>query len=307
MTDETPDRRSRDGTRRQFLRGIGTLGVGALGLPLLSRDGAAESGGSGDSGNSAAAPEKFRVTGREVVKTQIRPDAVTVTKRKISDDLRRRYGITPPVLETTETFDRPKPREDDLPLRDARTDEREWDTHYAKEDEWKAHFEGAGDVSAAYHAPAEEDHPYGIWEYEAVDGGYETAAPMNVISEQSASDVAGVLTSNGWTDSVVQYNRHAWNSASHQFEQQHKSVATGTFGFLGRKHLKMWEFEGYVSGSAHIDSSAPHEATSFEDAEHAIEGVFDDASGWYGYDDYYAMDNGYALDHDSHATKLIEY
>jgi hypothetical protein len=302
MTDETPDRRSRGG-RRQFLKGIGTFGVGALGLPLLSRGGAAASGDS----ESGAAPEKFRVTGKEVVQTKIRPDSVTFEKRKISDDLRRRYGISPPVLTKTESVERPAPEKDDLPLRDTRTVEREWNTYYAKEDEWKAYFESGGDLGAEYLDPAEEDHPYGIWEYEAVDGGYETAAPMNIISEQSKGDVAGVLTSNGWTDNVVQYNRHAYNSATNQFEQQHKSVATGTFGFLGRKHLKMWEFEGYVSGSAHIDSSVPHEATSFEDAEQAIENTFDDASGWYGYDDYYYMDNGYQLDHDSYATKLIKY
>ncbi|MFC7079873.1 hypothetical protein [Halorussus caseinilyticus] len=298
MTDETPDRRSRGGSRRQFLKGIGTLGVGSLGLPLLSSDGRAESG--------PAAPEKFHVTGREVIKAKIRPDTVTVTKRKSSDDLRRRYGISPPVLTKTETFDRPNAEEDDLPLRDTQTVEQDWNTYYAKEDEWKDHFQPTG-VSTQSHAPAEEDHPYGIWEYEAVDGGYETAAPMNIISEQSTGDVADVLTSDGWTTSVVQYDRYAWNSGIGEFQTQHKSAATGTFGFLGRKHLKMWFFDGYLSGSAHIDSSAPHEATSFDDAEQAIENTFDDASGWYGYEDYYYMDNGYQLDHDSYATKLIKY
>ncbi|NEU56407.1 hypothetical protein [Halorussus sp. MSC15.2] len=299
MTDDSPDRPSNDGTRRQFMNGIVSLGLGALGLPLLSESGTAASG--------PAVPEKFRVTGREIVKTKIRPDSVTVTKRKISDDLRRRYGITPPVLTKTETFDRPKAKQDDLPLRDTRTEKRPWDTYYAKEDEWKAHYRKTGGVSVQARDPDEEDHPYGVWEYEAVDGGYETAAPMNVISEQSAADVAGVLTSNGWTDNVVQYNRYAYNSATNQFEQQDKSVATSTFGFLGRNHLKMWEFEGYVSGSAHVDSSVPHEATSFDDAEAAIEDVFDGASNWYGYDDYYDMNNGSQLDHDGSATKLVEY
>ncbi|UPW00504.1 hypothetical protein M0R88_00010 [Halorussus gelatinilyticus] len=299
MTDDSPGRRSSDGTRRRFLKGIGAASAGAFGLPLLSDEGRAAS--------ESRAPEKFRVTGREIVQTKIRPEEVTVRTRKISPDLKKRYGLTPPVLTKTETFRRPKPEADDLPERDTRTDKREWDTYYAKPDEWKDYHQRSGGVGIQSKDPDEENHPYGVWEYEAVDGGYETAAPMNVISERSTGDVAGVLTSNGWTDNVVQYNRHAYNSATNQFEQQDKSVATGTFGFLGRKHLKMWEFEGYVSGSAHVDNSVPHEATSFEDAEQAIEGVFDDASGWYGSKDYYDMNNGYQLDHDNYATKLVEY
>jgi len=296
MTDETPD-----DSRRQFLRGAGALGAGALGVPLLARDGSAQSQ------SDSPGPEAFHVTGREVIEMEVTPDAVTVTKRKISDDLARRYGLTPPVLTTTETFDRPAPEADDLPRRTTKTVEKPWDTYYAKADEWKAHFESTGQVGTEYHDPDEEDQGYGIWEYEAVDGGYETAAPMNVISEQSRGAVADVLTSNGWTDIVVQYDRYAWDSVANAFVQQDKSVATGTFGFLGRKHLKMWEFGGYVTGSAHVDSSVPHEATSFEDAEQAIEGIFDDESGWAGYQDYYYMDNGYQLDHDSYATKLVQY
>ncbi len=299
MTDDSPDRRSSDGTRRQFLQSIGAVSAGAFGLSLVSGEGRAASDSTG--------PEKFRVTGREIVQTKIRPEEVTVRTKKISSDLKKRYGLTPPVLTKTETFQRPKPEADDLPERDTRTDKRKWDTYYAKPDEWKDYHQRSGGVSIQSKDPAEEDHPYGIWDYEAVDGGYETSAPMNVISEQSTGDVAGVLTSNGWTDIVIQYNRYAYNSATNRFEQQDKSVATGTFGFLGRNHLKMWEFEGYVSGSAHTDSAVPHEATAFEDAEQAIEDIFDNASGWYGYKDYYQMDNGYQLDHDSEATKLIKY
>ncbi|WP_115862911.1 twin-arginine translocation signal domain-containing protein [Halorussus litoreus] len=296
MTNDSPD-----DSRRQFLKSAAALGVGALGVPLLSREGSAQSD------SDSPGPEKFRVTGHEIVKMQVTPDSVTIEKRKVSDDLARRYGLTPPVLTTTETFDRPKPEADDLPQRATETTKRPWDTYYAKTDEWKAHFESTRGVGTEDHDPDESDQDYGIWEYEAVDGGYETSAPMNIISEKGANDVAGVLTSNGWTDSVVQYNRYAWNSDTYSFEQQHESVATGTFGFLGREHLKMWEFGGYVSGSAHVDSSVPHEATSFEDAEQSIEGIFDDEAGWSGYQDYYYMDNGYKLDHDSYATKLVKY
>jgi hypothetical protein len=299
MTDDRHRSSSNcDSSRRRFLRGVGALGLAGLGLPALSTSGSASGDDSG--------LEAFRVTGKEIVRTEITPESVTVHKRKISDDLRRRYGLTPPVLTKTESVERPAPGEDDLPERDTTTVEREWDTYYAKEAEWHEYFKG-GEVGAAYHDPVEDQKPYGTWEYEAVDGGYEITAPMNVISEETTGAVTGVLLDAGWTDNVVQYDRHAWNSETYQFETQHKSVATGTFGFLGRHHLKMWEFEGYVSGSAHVDSSAPHEATSFEDAEQEIESIFDDASGWYGYEDYYDLDNGGHLDHDGQATKLINY
>jgi hypothetical protein len=297
MTHGNDDSRSnRESGRRRFLRGVGALGLAGVGLPALSTRG----GASDDSGLDA-----FHVTGREVIRTEITPETVTVHKRKISPDLRKRYGLTPPVLTKTESLERPAPGEDDLPERDTTTVEREWDTYYATEAEWTEYFKGG--VGAEYHDPVEDQKPYGTWEYEAVDGGYEITAPMNIISEETTGAVTNVLTSDGWTDNVVQYDRHAWNSETYQFETQHKSAATGTFGFLGRHHLKMWEFEGYVSGSAHVDSSAPHEATSFEDAEQEIESVFDGNSGWYGYGNYYDLDNGGHLDHDGQATKLIDY
>lgn len=126
MTDEDHDSRSnRESGRRRFLRTVGTLGLAGVGLPALS----GRSGATGDD----SGPEAFRVTGREVIRTEITPETVTVHKRKISEDLRRRYGLTPPVLTKTETLERPAPGEDDLPERDTTTIEREWDTYYAKE------------------------------------------------------------------------------------------------------------------------------------------------------------------------------
>jgi hypothetical protein len=288
-------------SRRSFLRYLGAAASTALTLPLLSGGGAAQ---------PAPAPDEFSVSGHQIRRLEIEPEEVTVHTRKVSSDLTRRYGITPPVLTKTETFERPAPEADDLPRRDSRTIREPWNTYYAKDHEWRAvlgeNTQTAG-VTYTEGTYAEKQNPYGIWEYEAIDGGYEIAAPMNVISPQRLEDVVGVLDSNGWTTYVVQYNRHAWNSATGQFEQQHKSAATGTFGFLGRKHAKFWEFEGYVSCSAHIDDSVPHDAISFEDAEQAIEGVFDGASGWYGYDDYYDTNNGGQLDHDGQATGLFTY
>lgn len=158
--------------------------------------------------------------------------------------------------------------------------------------------------------PAEENHSYGIYEYNTVDGGYEIEAPMNIISPETIPDVAQVLDNNGWTLAVIQHTRYAWNSDTNQFESQHKSAATSPDGFLGRKHLRMWEFGGYVSGSTHVDSGfpdLPHFATSFDEAEQAIEEVLDNVSGWAGYEDWCNLNNGGMLDHGGYATELYKY
>lgn len=298
-TDDTGG--SNGESRRSFLRTLGGAASVFATASLFANGGAAKEG---------PAPDEFAVSGHKIVRAEIRPDEVTVHTRRVSPDLARRYGITPPVLTKSETFDRPNPEADDLPQRDTRTEKRPWNTYYAKEDEWRSVLESRTDAAGLAYTQgtyAEEQNPYGIWEYEAVDGGYEIAAPMNVVSDEAMTDVVNILDSNGWTTYVVQYNRHAWNSETNSFETQHASAATGTFGFLGRKHAKFWEFGGYTSCSAHIDDEVPHDAISFEDAEQAIEGVFDGASGWYGYDDYYDTNNESMRDHDGEATGLFTY
>jgi hypothetical protein len=289
-------------TRRRLLKLTG----GAL----------AVGGASGVASATGPGGTNFRVRGREVKKVKIRPEEVEYRVRKTSPALKERYGFEKGTISKTETYERPKPDEDDLPERDTRTFNRKWDAHIAEPGEWKEAFgeeddEKAGSAtgSAAVGATAlsyrEDDYDFGLYEYEQTDGLYEQVAPMNVISPYAMSSVVNVLTDNGYTGIVVQYNRHAYNSDVGEFQQQHDSAATGTFGFLGRKHAKFWEFGSYVSCSAHVDSSVPHEAISHEDAEQHIEGVFDDAAYWYGDDDYYDVNNGSFLDHDGSATGLF--
>ena len=295
MTDE---KRS---TRRGLLRLTGAAAATAA-VPGVV-------GAAGDGGNGVA--PSFRVRGREIKKAQVRPEEVTVRIRKTSPALKKRYGFEKGTISKTRTFERPEPEADDLPMRDNKTVNKEWDARVAKAGEWKEAFEGgngAASASTAYttsHSYKETNYPYGVYEYEATDGVYEQIAPMNIISPDAMSDVVGTLTSNGYTGYVVQYDRSAFNSETWQFETQHDSAATGPFGILGRKHAKFWEFEGYTSCSAHVDSSIPHEAISHEDAEQHILGKFDDAYGWFGIDDYYDINNGSFLDHDGAASGVF--
>lgn len=312
MRDDTDQSRGGLG-RRKFLQTVAAGAAIPIGVSRASGrvDGAQRA--NAGSGPVPPGPEAFHVRGTQTIRVEITPDALTRHVRKRSPELKRRYDLDPPVLVDVERYERPDPEGDDLPERRTVTRTSPWETYYANEEEWEAYLTGAqvefgtSEVSTADHAPVEEEHPYATWEYNQLDGGYEIEAPMNVISPETIPDVAGVLDDNGWTLAIVQHDRWAWNSATNRFETQHKSAATGTFGVLGRKHVRMWEFEGYVSGSAHVDDEFIHEAISFDDAEQAIEGVFDDEPGWSGFEDYYDLDNGGMLDHDGYATELYEY
>jgi hypothetical protein len=272
--------------RRSFVGLLGAAVVGAAG-PVAADE------------EEDPFPSEYRVSGHKVIRREVTPESVTVHVRKVSDDLQERYGAA--TVERTDTVERENPETDALPERATDTWRRPWETYYATEGEWESYFTGPRTESD--HPPVEGEDPYATWEFEATGDGYDVAAPMNVVTPASMSDVVDVLDDNGYTTSVVQYDRSAWNSETDQFETQHASAATGTFGFLGRKHVKFWEFEGYTSGSAHVDSPVPHEATSFEDAEQHVEDIFDDEGGWTGWDDYYDLNNGGMLDHDGSATR----
>lgn len=299
--------------RRRFLKTAG-LAITSLALPGMA---SAKEGKTTtpEQGQGSSLPSEFYVEGTQTIRTEVTPDEIIRHVQKRSPSLKTRYGLKDPVLEETERIDRENPEEDGLPKRKTYTETRPWKTYYATEEEWSALYNGDAEAAAsadtefsimASQDPAEDNHPYGVYEYNKVSGGYDVEAPMNIISPHTIPDVAQTLDSNGWTLAVIQHDRWAWNSDSNQFEKQHKSAATSTDGTLGRKHIRMWEFGDYVSGSAHVDSAFPHRATSFDDAEAAVEQVFDNASGWSGYDDWYHLDNGGSgmLDHDGEATKL---
>lgn len=298
MDDKKPGSWSRGFSRRNVLKNISAAIATGVGITSAS--------GNAKAVKPLVVPNEYSVTGRQISTVTIKPNSVTLTKKKISADLRRRYGLTPPILSKTTTFDRLDPHNDPYPKQGTETVKRKWDTHYATESEWMEFLSENRSPEFFSPSPGEENHPYGIWEYEQINNGYEIAAPMNLLSEQSPNRIANILTMNSWTTTVIQYNRWAWNSATNAFQTQEKSVATGTFGVLGRKHLRMWQFGGFTSGSAHIDSAVPHTATSYDGAEEAIEQIFDDVNNWQGIHNYYELNNTGQLDHDGKATKIIQ-
>lgn len=286
-------------SRRTFLRALGGS-AGLAATPLLADVGAAA---------DEFSVAEFEVSGTETIRVEIEPDRVTSHVEKRSSDLRERYGIENATVSETETIEREEPRTDDLPREGTRTIRRPWETYYAKEAEWKRLFaRGEEEASASDHEWYEESYPYGIWQYKSTGGGYEVSSPMNIISSESLESVSNTLKiEGGWHTFVADHTRYAWNSSTNRFENQHRSMADASFGVWGRNHLRMWEFEGYTTAQAHIDSPFPHVATSYLEAEREVEEVFDSASGWWGYRDSYTLPNCCPKDHNGYATRPYRF
>lgn len=295
--------------RRNFLKvmsasvaGFGFSGITAAQSDPESRPPWAESQ------DRAPAPAEFHVKGTQTIRVVVTPDEIVRHVQKRSPALKRRYGLEPPVVKATNRRKRLDSNEDVLPKRKTYTKTQGWNTYYAMEDEWSTFYTDAAEnnVSISSHDPSEEYNSYGIWEYNKLSGGYEIVAPMNVISTESLSNVMTVFESaNNWTTLVVQEDRWAWNSDVNTFQKQHNSAATSTEGLFGRHHIRMWEFGGHVSGSAHEDSGFPHSAISYDDAEVKVDEAFDNEGGWWGYDNWYNLSNGGMLDHDGFATGMF--
>lgn len=253
-------------------------------------------------------PDEFAVSGTEHGEVRYEPDRITVHETKRAPELRERYGVG--VIENTETRERPAPENDGYPMRDTVTYKQPWETHVATEDEWTEKYkEAADDVSTQHHAQ-EFDYPYAVWQFKKNDDGYyERNSPINLISPETISDIDHVLyySCSWYTSGIAQYDRYAYNNEVYEFQEQHDASATSRFGTLGRNHVRMWEFNGYVSIQGHIDSSVPHKATSYLDSEREVEECFDDWGGWYGYKDYYDVPNCCPKDHNGYATGLFDY
>lgn len=241
--------------RRDVLRSIG-VAVGSLVGP-----GASEASAKALS----TVPESFRVQGNETVRTHITPNEIQIKRRRVSSNLKERYGRASFV--TTETRPRPENHADDLPQRDTRIARRPWDTYYAKEDEWKGYLikrnKATTEISQkAVGRPA--DCPK--WYYESVASGYERKGPMNIVgmtADKKIDGIVSILQSWGWTDDVIQYNRFAWVPQRAQFEQQHRSAATDPIRPNGGYHVKFWATgDTYTTITAHEDNAIPHKSVS---------------------------------------------
>lgn len=296
-------------TRRTILRSAGVLAGTSAVVPAIA-----------DASDDPLAA--FRVRGRKTTQVTYRPDEITVTIRKQSPDLKRRYDIDPPVYVKEKTFDRHGAEEDGLPERGTDTFREDWDTYLATEDEWRGLGNGRSDdeVSIQHSHSWQEDYwTYAAWIYEQHSCNrcrptYERTSPINVIYDLGGTsidiyDVDDVFDNVGWDAYITEYTRYAWNSITERFVSQQLSRATDQYGALDdRDHVRFWQFGDYVSMQAHRDTGGyPHTVDSYEEAEGLVRYIFDNA-GWYLHSkSYYPLYNNKDPDHDGYASRITRW
>lgn len=281
-------------TRRSFARSIAAGGALLMGTSV----------GSASSTQSNRGPDKedFRVEGKQIFRRKVRPKSVELKVTKVSQDLKERYGRK--ALQETVEHERPNPDEDHLPERSpTEVEQKPWDSYVAAEDEWAALRRTESESSEGVESAYGPRYPSSLPKYyhNNVDGLWELKGPINILSYNTdfsdAGDLAAAIAARGgsWTNRVVDSKRYALYNGT--YRRQDAAAATGTFGFRGRKHIRIWDAGDYIMGAAHIDSSYPHKATSYIKAEYALHDVVG------GYRDHYRAYND-KKDHNGLVTRL---
>lgn len=286
-------------TRRDVLRSIGATAGILIGSGTAIDEVSAET--------VPTTPETFRVQGQEIITTYITPDEIQIKRRRVSPDLKERYGQA--ALVTTETHPRPEDHDNDLPQRDTRTIRQEWDTYYAKKDEWTEYLTERDKIASEISTMAldrPDDCP--MWYHENVDGGFERKGPMNLVGITMNGEIDGLITvlqeEGGWSSIVVQYNRFAWVPQNSQFEMQHRSAATSSLRLLGGYHAKFWKTGNYITTTAHEDNEVKHEAISFNTAEFEMVDIFNQYSESNAIKNRYNFNNNGYLDHGGYVSHI---
>ena len=155
-----------------------------------------------------------------------------------------------------------------------------------------------------------ENYPYlprwtwEVWYDEFSIPYYEKADPVNLVWEGGTKDeVKNVLKDAGWHDWVVasaqyiydppQYGGGGWEEGD--------DLADGYFGLLGRYHIRLWViYNGMIIGSAHHDTSFPHNADTYEGGEDKVAGYY--KSPWHVCKDCIYLYNAINGKNDGYAT-----
>lgn len=268
-------------SRRGILKATGlTAGLGVAPTTMAH----------GDSSGSTPQLDDFEIVGTKETKTSFDPDSITVEITYKSPELQKRYGTTPP--QSTEAIEYPRENvsDDDFPERGVDITRERWETHYAREDEWKEFHRNRGSndsgVSIQHSHDPEEDYDCGVgkWNYKKHDdGGYSIKSPINLLCWGfDVSDVGDVLEGAGWTNDVSEFDRYAWDVDREKFVgpgqerlDEYESWATSTERKDGGFHARCYELEGgMVSIQAHEDTPRPHSVESYASARAEVFGIF---------------------------------
>jgi len=308
---ENPERETEkkyNSTRRKFLgaaAGSAVLSSSAIGTVV------AKSGPKIDISD-------FEVTGKKRTTIDINPSEVTVTTKKSSPELKKRYGKM--SIKNEEVKDRTHPEEDDLPRTDTIVKDEHWKGTVAKEDEWvelvqsdnadQLHFSMSSEGEIGKAAEYPEVHPK--YYHNNEDNMFVLSGPINMVGSvqySDASECANNIASNGtgsytWTTSVIDATRYALTGF--QYQAHEASVASGPFGITGRTHARLWNSDDQVLIASHEDSWVPHSAIAYDDAEVRIDGFMDSSTNRYNVGNDEKPSGGQLLDHDGEATLIFD-
>jgi|GEM_PF-2474372 len=282
-------------------------------LSALSVSGVVGAGHASGSDGTPSAVEEFRVAGRRSVTASVKPNRVGVRQVVVSDQLEERYGNRRIVFK--QSASRPNPTDDQLPRTGETTRTGPWEGHYATASDWKQLYTNEVDTQEDIGGglPKETDYQHGVYEYKPAENtdGYVIAAPMNVVSPEPKKYIKDTAVTDHYIGRFIfQHDRYAWNTQTDLFKIQDDTIANKNFRVNGGEHARMWSFEGWTSISAHLDSTIPHEAISFADAEQDFRRIFNNTNNWSVSDNAVSIGNDEGLpteapdDHDGSATKL---
>lgn len=306
--------------RRKILKGTSAAVAFGLAPTVAGR----QSGETTDSteitpDDGTVSREDFEIVGTKKTKTTFEPDTITIQTTYRSQDLKKRYGMTPPKITEEKVFDRSKipAEEDEYPRRDVVVNTQRWESNYARKDEWEQVIRNqraesgteSGGIGIQHDHPSEDRGNCGraVWNYTKVgDNGYETSAPINLLLfGVGMEDVETVLEDDHGWDNLENYRipregkRYAWDMDRSEFVGpdnepygEYGGWGTKEAGLSGRHHVRCYELEpGIISIQAHEDGdwdiwTQKHDVISYQSTRDKIIDIFTnnwpylDNTGW---------------------------
>ncbi|WP_293256137.1 hypothetical protein [Palaeococcus sp. (in: euryarchaeotes)] len=145
-----------------------------------------------------------------------------------------------------------------------------------------------------------------VWYDEFSIPHYEKADPVNLVWEGGTkSEVKIVLDNAGWYDWAVASDQHIYDPPQYGGGgwEEGDDMATRWLGLQGRYHIRLWViYNGKIIGSAHHDTSAPHEVDTFEGGEDEVASYY--GSPWFVNEDWIYLDNKISGKNDGYATVI---
>lgn len=287
------------------------MGVGLI--PTVSAHQSIRSNKSKDTTWQHTNPSRkdFKVSGTKRTKTIFKPETIVTEATYRSKDLKRRYGMTPPV--TTEepvVIDRSQipSGEDTYPTNDVVVHKEPWESHFARKEEWESLIKGRR-KGTHQEVGIQDDHPpedqgncgRAVWNYKQTDDGYDESAPVNlVVRGVGMEDMEEILEhENGWDNlenTIIpregdryawDMDRDAWVGPDNEPYGEYGGWGTKSAGIDGRHHVRCYELEpGIVSIQAHEDGwwdpwKRAHDVVSYQSTRDLLIDIFTSADSFF--------------------------